>query len=98
METVGVTKQSRSRRNHILTGICLRRDIDGIKLALNFNGRDRVICLIKAKEKPMDTPTLPLVEDITKKGTGRIFDTEDIEFGEMEPARFLDPEEIGNVN
>ena len=83
---VGAGVRARPRRRamtKIIAGICLRRELEGVKLAISlpFIKHEKVICLIKAREMSFPGPSLSLVESITEKGTDKPLEPEDIEHG-----------------
>ena len=78
----------------ILFGICIRKDREGIKLAIRIRRWEKTIYLKKYPDPVYPkAPQMAYPSMLTEKPIGKIFDVEDMD-KEPEPIKLIEPEDM----
>ncbi len=79
----------------ILFGICIRKDRDGVNFAIRIRGWEKIIYLKKyPKPEAVKAPEMAYPSMLTEMPMGRVYEPEDIEHGEPEPIKVIEPEDM----
>ena len=78
----------------ILFGVCIRRDREGIKIAIRIRRWEKVIYLKKYPEaEPVKAPEMAYPSMLTEMPVGKIFDVGDMD-KEPEKIKLIEPEDM----
>ena len=90
-----IPRPSVRRKTGILFGFCLRRNRKGLCFSIANGQWEKSIYLKKYPMPPLaQAPREAFPSILTEMPTGRVYEPEDIEHGEPEPIKLIEPEDM----